>query len=86
MSASTVSCLPSDKANEAVKHVIGTVLDFAPVDDCPLWLALKHDVTDESRVNDKTTTTSLVYRKCLQKPVDMVSFLSGLVVAVAICY
>ena len=51
MSASTASCLPSDKANEAVKHVIGTVLDFAPVDDCPLWLALKHDVTDESRVN-----------------------------------
>jgi hypothetical protein len=34
-----------------VKYVIGTVLDFNPVDDCPLWLALIHDATDESRVN-----------------------------------
>jgi hypothetical protein len=34
-----------------MKYVIGTVLDFNPVDDCPLWLALIHDVTDKSRVN-----------------------------------
>jgi hypothetical protein len=34
-----------------MKYVIGTVLDFNPVDDCPLWLALIHDVMDESRVN-----------------------------------
>jgi hypothetical protein len=34
-----------------VKYVIGTVLDFNLVDDCPLWLALIHDATDESRVN-----------------------------------
>jgi hypothetical protein len=27
------------------------VLDFNPVDDCPLWLAMLNDVTDESRVN-----------------------------------
>jgi hypothetical protein len=27
------------------------VLDFNPVDDCPLWLALIHDATDKSRVN-----------------------------------
>jgi hypothetical protein len=51
MSASTATCLPSSKAKEAVKYVIGTVLDFNPVEDCPLWLALIHDVTDESRVN-----------------------------------
>jgi hypothetical protein len=51
MSAPTASCLPSTKANEAVKYVISTVLDFNPVDDCPLWLALTHDVTDKSRVN-----------------------------------
>jgi hypothetical protein len=37
--------------NKAVKYVIGTVLDFNPVDDCPLWLALIHDATDKSRVN-----------------------------------
>jgi hypothetical protein len=51
MSAPTVSCLPSSKAKEAVKYVIGMVLDFNPVKDCPLWLALIHDATDESRVN-----------------------------------
>jgi hypothetical protein len=51
MSAPTASCLPSTKAKEAVKYVIGTVLDFNPVDDCPLWLALINDATDESRVN-----------------------------------
>jgi hypothetical protein len=34
-----------------VKYVIGTVLDFNPVNDCPLWLALIHDATDKSRVN-----------------------------------
>jgi hypothetical protein len=51
MSAPTESCLPSTKAKEAVKYVIGMVLDFNPVDDCPLWLALIHDVMDESRVN-----------------------------------
>jgi hypothetical protein len=51
MSVPTASCLPSTKAKEAVKYVIGTVLDFNPVDDCPLWLALINDVTDESRVN-----------------------------------
>jgi hypothetical protein len=51
MSAPTASCLPSTKVNEAVKYVIGTVLDFDPVDDCPLWLALIHDATDKSRVN-----------------------------------
>jgi hypothetical protein len=27
------------------------VLDFNPVDDCPLWLAMLNDATDESRVN-----------------------------------
>jgi hypothetical protein len=48
MSAPTASCLPSSKAKEVVKYVIGTVLDFNPVEDCPLWLALIHDVTDES--------------------------------------
>jgi hypothetical protein len=48
MSAPTASCLPSTKANEAVKYVIGTVLDFDPVDDYPLWLDLIHDVTDKS--------------------------------------
>jgi hypothetical protein len=40
MSAPTASCLPSTKANEAMKYVISMVLDFDPVDDCPLWLAL----------------------------------------------
>jgi hypothetical protein len=50
MSVPTASCLPSSKAKEAVKYVIGTVLDFNPVEDCPLWLALIHDVMDESRV------------------------------------
>jgi hypothetical protein len=33
------------------RYVIGTVLDFNPVDDCPLWLAMLNDVMDESRVN-----------------------------------
>jgi hypothetical protein len=51
MSAPTASCLPSTKAKEAVRYVIGTVLDFNPVDDCPLWLALINDATDESRIN-----------------------------------
>jgi hypothetical protein len=51
MSAPTASCLPSSKAKEAVKYVIGTVLDFNLVEDCPLWLALIHDAMDESRVN-----------------------------------
>jgi hypothetical protein len=51
MSAPTASCLPSTKAKEAMKYVIGMVLDFNPVDDCPLWLALINDVMDESRVN-----------------------------------
>jgi hypothetical protein len=48
MSASIASCLPSSKAKEAMKYVIGTVLDLNPVEDCPLWLALIHDATDES--------------------------------------
>jgi hypothetical protein len=51
MSAPTASCLPSTKAREAVKYVIGTVLDFNPVHDCPLWLAMLNDATDKSRVN-----------------------------------
>jgi hypothetical protein len=34
-----------------MKYVIGMVLDFNPVNDCPLWLALIHDATDKSRVN-----------------------------------
>jgi hypothetical protein len=51
MSVPTASCLPSIKAKEAVKYVIGMVLDFNLVDDCPLWLALIHDVMDESQVN-----------------------------------
>jgi hypothetical protein len=34
-----------------MKYVIGMVLDFNPVDDCPLWLAMLNDATDESRVN-----------------------------------
>jgi hypothetical protein len=34
-----------------MRYVIGTVLDFNLVDDCPLWLAMLNDVTDESRVN-----------------------------------
>jgi hypothetical protein len=48
MSAPTASCLPSTKAKEAVKYVIGMVLDFNPVNDCPLWLALINEVTDKS--------------------------------------
>jgi hypothetical protein len=48
MSAPTAPCLPSTKAKEAVKYVIGTVLDFNSVNDCPLWLALIHDAMDES--------------------------------------
>jgi hypothetical protein len=51
MSAPTASCLPSTKAKEAVKYVIGMVLDFNPVDDCPLWLALINDAMDKSQVN-----------------------------------
>jgi hypothetical protein len=51
MSAPTASCLPSTKAKEALKYVIGSVLDFNPVDDCPLWLALINDTMDKSRVN-----------------------------------
>jgi hypothetical protein len=51
MSAPTASCRPSTKAKEAVRYVIGTVLDFNPVDDCPLWLALINDATDESQIN-----------------------------------
>jgi hypothetical protein len=51
MSASTALCLPSTKAKEAMRYVIGMVLDFNPVDDCPLWLAMLNDATDESRVN-----------------------------------
>jgi hypothetical protein len=34
-----------------VRYVIGTILDFNPVDDCPLLLALIYDATDESQVN-----------------------------------
>jgi hypothetical protein len=34
-----------------MRYVIGMVLDFNPVDDCPLWLAMLNDATDESRVN-----------------------------------
>jgi hypothetical protein len=34
-----------------MRYVIGTVIDFNPVDDCPLWLAMLNDVTDKSRVN-----------------------------------
>jgi hypothetical protein len=48
MSAPTASCLPSTKVNEAVKYVIGMVLDFNLVDDCPLWLALIHEAMDKS--------------------------------------
>ena len=51
MSMPTASCLPSTKAREAVKYVIGMVLDFNLVHDCPLWLAMLNDVTDESQVN-----------------------------------
>ena len=51
MPASTASCLPPDKAKEAVIHVIETVLGFDPCATCPLWLALINDATDESRVN-----------------------------------
>jgi hypothetical protein len=34
-----------------MRYVIGMVLDFNPVDDCPLWLALINDGMDEGRVN-----------------------------------
>jgi hypothetical protein len=51
MSASTASCLPSTKAKEAMRYVIGMVLDFNLVNDCPLWLAMLNDAMDESRVN-----------------------------------
>jgi hypothetical protein len=53
MSVPTASCLPSTKAKEAMKYVIGTVLDFNPVDDCPLWLALIHDAMDENNFKPK---------------------------------
>jgi hypothetical protein len=43
MSAPTASCLPSAKAKEAMRYVICMVLDFNPVDDCPLWLAMLND-------------------------------------------
>jgi hypothetical protein len=46
MSAPTASCLPSAKAKEAMRYVIGMVLDFNPVDDCPLWLAMLNDAMD----------------------------------------
>jgi hypothetical protein len=49
MSAPTASCLPSTKANKAMKYVIGTVLDFDLVNDCPLWLALINDATDKTK-------------------------------------
>jgi hypothetical protein len=48
MSAPIASCLASAQAKEAMRYVIGTVLDFNLVDDCPLWLAMLNDVTDES--------------------------------------
>jgi hypothetical protein len=48
MSVPTTSCLPSAKAKEAVRYVIGMVLDFNLVNDCPLWLALINDATDKS--------------------------------------
>jgi hypothetical protein len=51
MSVPTASCLPLTKANKAMKYVIGMVLDFDPVNDCPCWLALIHDATDKSQVN-----------------------------------
>jgi hypothetical protein len=63
MSAPTSSCLPSTKVNEAVKYVIGTVLDFNPVDDCPLWLALTHDVMDKSWVNIYNTQIWLLQHR-----------------------
>ena len=51
MSTSTASCLSREKAKEAVVYVIETVLEFTPLATCPLWLALVHDVTEESRVS-----------------------------------
>jgi hypothetical protein len=48
MSEPTASCLPSTKAKEAMRYVIGMVLDFNPVNDCPLWLALINDATDKN--------------------------------------
>jgi hypothetical protein len=51
MSVPTASCLPSAKAKEAMRYVIGMVLNFNPVNDCPLWLAMLNDAMDESRVN-----------------------------------
>jgi hypothetical protein len=36
---------------EAMRYVIGMVLDFNPVDDCPLWLTMLNDAMDKSRVN-----------------------------------
>jgi hypothetical protein len=51
MSAPTASCLPSTKAKEAVRYVIGMVLDLNLVNDCPLWFALINDVTDKGQVN-----------------------------------
>jgi hypothetical protein len=34
-----------------MKYVIGMVLDFNPVNDCPLWLAMLNDAMDKSQVN-----------------------------------
>jgi hypothetical protein len=34
-----------------MNRLSGTVLDFNPVDDCPLWLALINDAMEESQVN-----------------------------------
>jgi hypothetical protein len=31
-----------------MKYVIGMVLDFNPVDDCPLWLAMLNDAMHKS--------------------------------------
>ena len=62
MSVPTSSCLPSDKANEAVKHVVGAVLGFKPVHDCPLWLALTFDAVNEDHVS--------IYNQWLWLPQD----------------
>ena len=51
MSAPAASCLPQDKAKEAVTRVVEAVLGFAPRATCPLWLALVNDATNESRVS-----------------------------------
>jgi hypothetical protein len=51
----TLGLMPKDKAHEAVKHVIDTVLGFAPFDTCPLWLSLKADMPDESHIDFYST-------------------------------